>query len=376
MPRIASTLVICMLAGIAFVATVSGTEGGTVPNAAPVAAAAAHNVAAGHVSPSPSPSPSPSLSHAVGGGAASAHISAELQERRRKQEEARLAFAKEHAGHEKMHAEMVLVLFITLILAQILLVWWKTTYFASYQTVTLVGVWIFPVCFSVYHAFARFVVIWLVFTVATCYVVWRATRRPLPPRTPRLVYTFFLAVSKLTGALSVGGYLVALLDFMIGPYLPRPANQTLMSLGLLTIYYGLYFGVLSRDFADICARRMASSIGYYAEGGIPPKQLREKQCAICGKDTAEAEAEGEKTIKLACGHSFHEFCVRGWCIVGKRDTCPYCREKVDLKAMFPSVLQRTDVMYAQLLDALRYLVMWYPVIMSVVKLINWGLGLH
>jgi len=35
-------------------------------------------------------------------------------------------------------------------------------------------------------------------------------------------------------------------------------------------------------------------------------------------------------------YSFHEFCIRGWCIVGKRQTCPYCKEKVDLKRMFPS----------------------------------------
>lgn len=31
---------------------------------------------------------------------------------------------------------------------------------------------------------------------------------------------------------------------------------------------------------------------------------------------------------------FHEFCIRGWCIVGKKQTCPYCKEKVDLKRIF------------------------------------------
>jgi hypothetical protein len=35
---------------------------------------------------------------------------------------------------------------------------------------------------------------------------------------------------------------------------------------------------------------------------------------------------------LCC--SFHEFCIRGWCMIGKKQTCPYCKEKVDLKAMF------------------------------------------
>lgn len=33
-------------------------------------------------------------------------------------------------------------------------------------------------------------------------------------------------------------------------------------------------------------------------------------------------------------YRFHEFCIRGWCIIGKKQTCPYCKEKVDLKKMF------------------------------------------
>lgn len=41
---------------------------------------------------------------------------------------------------------------------------------------------------------------------------------------------------------------------------------------------------------------------------------------------------------------FHEFCIRGWCIVGKKQTCPYCNEKVDLKRMmnnpYPSFLSQ------------------------------------
>lgn len=35
-------------------------------------------------------------------------------------------------------------------------------------------------------------------------------------------------------------------------------------------------------------------------------------------------------------YRFHEFCIRGWCIVGKKQTCPYCKEKVDLKRLFPN----------------------------------------
>ena len=38
--------------------------------------------------------------------------------------------------------------------------------------------------------------------------------------------------------------------------------------------------------------------------------------------------QAERTVSLGCGHSFHDFCVRGWTIVGKKETCPYCGEKV------------------------------------------------
>ena len=32
----------------------------------------------------------------------------------------------------------------------------------------------------------------------------------------------------------------------------------------------------------------------------------------------------ERIVKLKCGHEFHEFCVRGWSIVGKQTVCPNC----------------------------------------------------
>ncbi len=73
---------------------------------------------------------------------------------------------------------------------------------------------------------------------------------------------------------------------------------------------------------------------------------------------------------------FHEFCIRGWCIVGKKQTCPYCREKVDLKRMFKNPWEKPHLFYGQLLDWIRYLVAWQPVIISAVQGINYTLGLE
>lgn len=77
----------------------------------------------------------------------------------------------------------------------------------------------------------------------------------------------------------------------------------------------------------------------------------------------------EDTFRLSCGHEFHEFCIRGWCIVGKKQTCPYCHEKVDLQRMFPNPWEKSHQMYGQLLDWVRWLVCWQPIILVLVQVI-------
>lgn len=40
---------------------------------------------------------------------------------------------EKHKGHDAMHAEMIFILIITLIVAQVVLVEWKKRHFRSYQ---------------------------------------------------------------------------------------------------------------------------------------------------------------------------------------------------------------------------------------------------
>ena len=37
--------------------------------------------------------------------------------------------------------------------------------------------------------------------------------------------------------------------------------QTAFDVGILTMFYGIYYGVLGRDMAESCTDRMASKIG-------------------------------------------------------------------------------------------------------------------
>ncbi|XP_077053531.1 E3 ubiquitin ligase RNF121 isoform X2 [Siphateles boraxobius] len=262
------------------------------------------------------------------------------------EEKWRLEHAKMHAkhkGHEAMHAEMVLILIVTLVIAQLVLVQWKQRHPKSYNLVTLFQMWVVPLYFTTKLHWWRFLVTWFIFSIVTAFITFRATRKPLDCTTPRI----------------------------------KPEDA--MDFGVSLLFYGLYYGVLGRDFAEMCADFMASTVGFYSASGMPTKHLSDSICAVCGQPIlVDVSEEGiiENTYRLSCNHVFHEFCIRGWCIVGKKQTCPYCKEKVDLKRMFSNPWERPHVMYGQLLDWLRYLVAWQPVIIGLVQGINYILGLE
>ncbi|KAM7235938.1 hypothetical protein CapIbe_013124 [Capra ibex] len=225
----------------------------------------------------------------------------------------------------------------------------------------------------------RFLVIWILFSTVTAFVTFRATRKPLVQTTPRLVYKWFLLIYKISYATGIVGYMAVMFTLFGLNLLFKIKPEDAMDFGISLLFYGLYYGVLERDFAEMCADYMASTIGFYSESGMPTKHLSDSVCAVCGQQIfVDVSEEGiiENTYRLSCNHVFHEFCIRGWCIVGKKQTCPYCKEKVDLKRMFSNPWERPHVMYGQLLDWLRYLVAWQPVIIGLVQGINYILGLE
>nr|XP_039252637.1 RING finger protein 121-like [Styela clava] len=291
----------------------------------------------------------------------------------------RLEMQRKHKGHETMHLEMIFILISTLIVSQIALVQWKNRHPKSYNIATLVGMWIIPLAFSLHYLWWRFLTTWVIFTVVTAFVVTKARKKPLRGTTPRLVYQWFLILFRICYAIGVFGYLLIVLTMMGVNMAFRIHPETAMDFSVVLMFYGLYYGVMGRDFAEICSDTMASTIGYYTKTGMPTKQLSPDVCAVCGLvlvlPVDEDDENTEKVYKLSCYHKFHDLCIRGWCIVGKKQTCPYCKEKVDLKRMFTSPWERPHILYGQLLDWIRYLVAWQPVILGLVQGITWSLGL-
>jgi len=289
---------------------------------------------------------------------------------------------EKHKGHEKMHLEMLLVLISTLAVAQVILIQWKQRHFRSYQLVTSLGMWAIPVFFCLKFWWMRFLVIWIVYSVVTGFIVFRASQPVLGCSTPRLVYKWFLFIYKMSYATGIIGYIIVLFSLFHLNALILVSTPTAIDAGVLLLFYGMYYGVLCRDIAEICSDRMASKIGYYSPDGFPSKAMDEKTCGICGNpmvriiDDVGDEEVVERTYRLSCDHVFHEFCIRGWCIVGKKQICPLCKEKVDLKRMFPNPWDKPHLLYGNLLNWIRYLVAWQPLIITIVQGINWTLGLE
>ncbi len=121
---------------------------------------------------------------------------------------------EKHKGHDLMHAEMILILFSSIIVAQILLFTWRQKrprytciislyrrasssffqprplYFLlrinrSYQTVTLLGLWLIPLATCMYFLFWRMLLVWTIFSAITVFVVFKATRKRISVYTPR-----------------------------------------------------------------------------------------------------------------------------------------------------------------------------------------------
>lgn len=279
-----------------------------------------------------------------------------------------------HFGHENMHAHMALILITTLLVTQLLLIVWRKKHMASYQLSGLLGLWFVAPYYAFFASNYRFIVVWAFFAVANMWILKKTLEQPLESYIPKLVYKWYKVCNQICYAVGLIGYLLIILCLLGFFRMFTESVETdakIFVQGIVLLFYGLYFGVLSRDTVVVLSDRMAVAIGYYNPIGFPEKQLTKDICAICGDSTSDELMKKHNilTTTTQCGHSFHHACLKGWCIVGKKDMCPYCKEKVDLKRFRGNNPWDTShLLYLNLLDGLRYFLVWQPIILFMVHL--------
>ena len=72
------------------------------------------------------------------------------------------------------------------------------------------------------------------------------------------VYTLFLAIYKTSIVVGFGGYILLILELFGIGLLLRPVLSPILSIQML--WYGLYFGVLGRDCAEVVSDTLVSTI--------------------------------------------------------------------------------------------------------------------
>lgn len=264
------------------------------------------------------------------------------------------------------------VVMICMVGLQSTIFWWKKKHKRSYELVTLMGLWLVPAYMGLQMKCYRFLTVWLLYSAVTAYILYQASQKKMSSSTPRMVYSWFLGVYRVSVVLGLAGYLLCVLQMIDPMVLLIPAGMP-----FLLLWYGLYFGILGRDAAEVASDRMAAVMGTGRR-----LMVSVKSCGMCAGDlpdfgvpAAQVPAT-EQTVTLPCKHSFHRQCLQGWTIVGKKDTCPQCLEKVDLRQLYADKPWQTkNLNWIQMLDAVRYMVVWLPAILTVAHVALHLLGL-
>lgn len=192
----------------------------------------------------------------------------------------------EHANDPEVRyaAEIFYVTVFALCCVQSALVCWKKRHRRSYELVSLAGLWLVPAGLALQFRFWRFAGAWAAYSAATLFFLARAGARPLAPATPRAVFIWFLAAHKASVAVGAAGYACLALSVILAIFSlsdPFPDGA-----GLLLLWYGIYFGVLGRDAAEVAADRMAATLG---TGTSITRSVR--ACGVCGGDLSDAPGD-------------------------------------------------------------------------------------
>lgn len=154
---------------------------------------------------------------------------------------------------------------------------------------TLAGLWLLPAIVSEQMRFWSFLCVWTCYSAVTGYLLYTCLAKKADASTPRKVYTWFLAVYKVSLAVGVAGYVLLILEMfgagmLMALIMPKGSS-------LVLLWYGLYFGILGRDCAEVASDSMVGGAPLWGQlwwpcgnGGairVPLGGVRRPQLRCC-----------------------------------------------------------------------------------------------
>jgi hypothetical protein len=214
-------------------------------------------------------------------GVGGTYVDSQGRRRRRHNRRHRILTPAQHALQKKASGTL-LILLVVMVGGQMFIFWWKKNHYRVFQNFTLVGLFVFPMIMSAYYHWWRFVILSTLFSSVTGYYVRIATKIPLDVTAPRQVYQWFHRVYVTCLGLGFFGYFLLMLE-LTGLRMIMLMHAFLAEVATMSLFYGLYFGVLGRDVAELCSNAMNQSMGYTKKDDDEPQRLLPANiCALCG----------------------------------------------------------------------------------------------
>lgn len=247
--------------------------------------------------------------------------------------------------------------------------YWQRKDKKSFLLVSFLGLWLFPFFWAAAHFFWHFLLTWVAWTGLTVYLLFshrlRAGGLPPPGYTKR-AYAWLCGVFRLAYYSALFGIATLIFDIVL------PWFMLFAAFGHIFLAYGLYYGVLVSDFTSyISLSRMFD--GQRLKGADGRVSVAAGCCSLCDQliDDSSNEMDGTSAptgnvlkdiIKLQCGHSFHEVCMRGWVVVGKQEVCPTCGERVSRKQILLNPWDKPGLIWLNVLDMMRWILVFNPIL--------------
>ncbi|KMV66518.1 hypothetical protein M970_031500 [Encephalitozoon cuniculi EcunIII-L] len=231
---------------------------------------------------------------------------------------------------------------------------WKKINKRSHDVCVFLILLFFPPGFFLYMQSYFLPFCWLMFCGFILFNTLKVLRGPFGKDAVRDIYSTFKTL-----------FIVSNLGIFLGQFLTFTffyLKTEYLGYALSVLLFFLYFGLMSREVIFFLSETVAISTGFYSKDGVPGKGNNNSLCMICTKSF-------DRTVKihtLVCSHSFHEDCIKGWCLLGKKPFCPYCKKRIESSSLPSELWHKTETWFYPLINTLRSFIVLTLVLTTIV----------